>query len=293
MKPSAFEYHDPSSSTEVLALLSRYGSDAKILAGGQSLVPLMNFRLARPEHLVDINNVTELEGWRHDGATLRLGALTRHVELERSAGLREVCPLLGQAAAMIGHPQIRSRGTLGGSLAHGDGAAELPGAMLALDATMVAVSSKGERRIPAKDFFTFHLTTDLQPDELLSHVEVPCDSVWDGSAYLEVAAREGDFAKAGSAVVLKVADSAVKDVRVVCIAVGPTPVRVEAVEDLVRGSGLGKEVLDQVPSLVAQSVEPGDEVKVSAAYRRRVAGALTRRALEQAWDSAVSKERHG
>jgi len=287
VKPAPFGYHRPATVAEAVALLDALQDDVKVLAGGQSLVPLMNFRLSVPAELVDINGIAELTGHDVTGDVLRLGALTRHHELERSATVRGAAPLLALAAPYIGHPQIRSMGTLGGSLSHADPAAELPGIMLALDARMVAASARGERIVPAAEFFVSHFTTALEPDELLTAVEVPVAPERTGHAFLEVAARYGDFALVGAGAAVTVdADGVITEARIACTSVAPTPVRAAAAEELLRGATPDADVLAEVERLVAGALEPTPELKASAAYKRRTAGVLVARAVRQAWREA-------
>jgi len=287
VKPAAFGYHHPETVAETVALLDELQDDVKVLAGGQSLVPLMNFRLSVPAELVDINGIAELTGHDVTGDVLRLGALTRHHELERSATVRGAAPLLALAAPYIGHPQIRSMGTLGGSLSHADPAAELPGIMLALDARMVAASARGERIVPAAEFFVSHFTTALEPDELLTAVEVPVAAERTGHAFLEVAARYGDFALVGAGAAVTVdEDGAITEARIGCTSVAPTPVRAAAAEELLRGATPDADVLAEVERVVAGALEPTPELKASAAYKRRTAGVLVARAVRQAWREA-------
>jgi CO/xanthine dehydrogenase FAD-binding subunit len=287
VKPAPFGYHRPATIAEAVALLDALQDDVKVLAGGQSLVPLMNFRLSVPAELVDINGIAELTGHDVTGDVLRLGALTRHHELERSATVRGAAPLLALAAPYIGHPQIRSMGTLGGSLSHADPAAELPGIMLALDARMVAASARGERIVPAAEFFVSHFTTALEPDELLTAVEVPVAAERTGHAFLEVAARYGDFALVGAGAAVTVdEDGAITEARIGCTSVAPTPVRAAAAEELLRGATPDADVLAEVERVVAGALEPTPELKASAAYKRRTAGVLVARAVRQAWREA-------
>jgi CO/xanthine dehydrogenase FAD-binding subunit len=287
VKPAPFGYHRPATVAEAVALLDALQDDVKVLAGGQSLVPLMNFRLSVPAELVDINGIAELTGHDVTGDVLRLGALTRHHELERSATVRGAAPLLALAAPYIGHPQIRSMGTLGGSLSHADPAAELPGIMLALDARMVAASARGERIVPAAEFFVSHFTTALEPDELLTAVEVPVAAERTGHAFLEVAARYGDFALVGAGAAVTVdEDGAITEARIGCTSVAPTPVRAAAAEELLRGATPDADVLAEVERVVAGALEPTPELKASAAYKRRTAGVLVARAVRQAWREA-------
>ena len=202
MKPPPFEYDDPGTVDEVLALLAEHGEEAKLLAGGQSLVPLLNFRLARPERLIDLNRVVELSYLRLGDESMRIGALLRHSELERSQEVRERLPLVHQAVRLVGHAQIRNRGTVGGSVAHADPAAELPVAFTALDARFHVRSQRGERTLGASDFFVTHLTTALEPDELLTEIEVPLPPPQTRAAFVEYSRRHGDFGLGGAAVLL-------------------------------------------------------------------------------------------
>jgi CO/xanthine dehydrogenase FAD-binding subunit len=287
VKPSAFTYHRPDTVAEAIDMLDRMQDESKVLAGGQSLVPLMNFRLSVPENLIDINGVAELTGASRSGDALRLGALTRHRELERSPEIRAAAPMLAMAAPYIGHPQIRSMGTLGGSLAHADPAAELPTVILAVDATIIARSVRGERRIPAAEFFSSHFTTTIEPDELVVAVEVPASPPRTGQAFTEVAARHGDFALAGAAAVVTVdEDGAITEVRIVCTAVAPTPVRVPAAEKLLRGARPGPELLAEIESAVEETLDPTPELKASARYKRHTAAVLAGRAVARAWADA-------
>lgn len=292
MKPSAFAYHRPSSVDEALALLVEHPDDAKVLAGGQSLIPLMNFRLSIPEQLVDINDIDELRGCESDGTVLRLGALTRHRELDTTPEIAAACPLLAQAAPFIGHPQIRSMGTLGGSISHADPSAELPGLMVVLDAVIVARGSRGERRIPASEFFSFHFTTTLEPGEIVASVEIPVAGEHEGAGFFEVAARHGDFAMAGAAATITVGpDDTVADARIACIAVASTPVRMSAAEEVLRGRQVTEEVLAEVAAAVRDNLDPTPDLKVSAAYKKRTAGVLARRAVERAFHNARTVNR--
>jgi carbon-monoxide dehydrogenase medium subunit len=290
VKPSAFTYHRPASLSEALEILDRHQDDAKILAGGQSLVPVMNFRLAAPEHLVDINRVPELAGYEVAGGTVRMGALTRHRELLSERRLRTDAPLLPLVGPFIGHPQIRSVGTLGGSLSHADASAELPGAVLALDATIVIRSTAGERRVPARDFFQSYFTTVLEPDEILAAVEFPATAPREGVGFREVAARHGDFALAGVAASVTVeAGGTIADARIAAIAVADVPVRLTEAESALRGRTPTPDVLDEVRAAVRDALDPPPALKASAAYKRRTTAALTAHVVERAWANA--KER--
>jgi CO/xanthine dehydrogenase FAD-binding subunit len=263
VKPAPFEYHLPASVDEALDLV---GDDARPLAGGQSLVPLLNFRLARPERLVDLNALAELDYLRSSHGTLQIGALTRQATLERSALVADGWPLLSQAIRLVGHPQIRSRGTVGGSVAHADPAAELPVALTALGARFHLRSPGGTRAVDASEFFLGPLHTVREPDELLVEVEVPEPAEGAGSGFAEHARTHGDFATAGAAAVVAPGVGA----GIVLLGAGPMPVRAEAAERaLSAGASPG-----EAATLAAQEVEDD--------HRRALCTELARRAIEEA-----------
>jgi carbon-monoxide dehydrogenase medium subunit len=279
MKPPVFEYHDPRTVDEGLDLLRRYGDEAKVLAGGQSLMPMLNFRLARPAHLIDINRVGGLAAIRRSEDTLGIGSMVRQRALERSAEVHAWCPLVRRALALVGHPQIRNRGTLGGSLAHADPAAELPALALALDARLVLRRAGERRTVAARDFFVTQLTTAARPDELLVEVELPA---WPntGFAIHEVAMRQGDFALGGAITALTFGpDRRVAAARVVAFGVADRPIRIESAEAVLVGASPSEDACAAAAALVSQAVDPPSDIHASAAYRKRLSGALTRRAL--------------
>jgi CO/xanthine dehydrogenase FAD-binding subunit len=285
VKPPPFEYHDPQSVDETLALLAEHGDEAKVLAGGQSLVPLMNFRLARPERLVDINNVGGLDGLRVDGGELRIGAMVRHSALERSADVASRVPLLTDAVRLVGHVQIRNRGTVGGSVAHADPAAELPAALAALDARFHVRSTRGERVVDARDLFVTHLTTSLEPDELLTEIVVPLPAPRTAAAFVEFARRHGDFALGGAAVLLTGAnDGSVARASLALLAAGPTPLRVPAAERSLEGRLPGDDAAREAAALAVAGIEPTGDIHGSSEYRRGLIEALVRRAIVAAAD---------
>jgi carbon-monoxide dehydrogenase medium subunit len=276
-----FDYVAPGSIDEALALLAERGDDAKVLAGGQSLVPLLNYRLARPRVVVDINGLP-LDGVSVAMGRLRIGALTRHAQLEESSELARDCPLLREAAALIGNVRVRTLGTLGGSLAHGDPAAELPMVMVALDARLGIAGRSGRRTVAAGEFFTGYLTTALAPDELLTEVEIPTirDMGW---AVEEVSRRAGDFAIVAATALIRLdARGRVDEARLAFGGVGPAPLRVPAAEDRLRGAEPTAERLGQAADAARDALAPQSDVFVSAAYRRLLAGVLCRRALGRA-----------
>ena len=281
MKPPRFDYHAPVSLDEAQALLARHGDGARVLAGGQSLMPMLNFRLARPAHVVDVNRVRGLDGIAvAPGGGLRLGALVRQRALERSALVAERAPMVAQAMPFVGHPQIRTRGTLGGSLAHADPAAELPAVMLALDAVLTLRRAGGERTVAAADFFVAELTTALRPGELLTEVALPPWPARAGGELREVAIRRGDFALGGAVATLALdAGGRVAAARIVCFGVGPRPLRVLAAEGALVGGAPSPAAFAEAGRIASAAVDPPEDIHASAGYRKRLAGVLTARAL--------------
>jgi len=280
VKPPRFKYHDPTTLDEALGLLATYGDQAKILAGGQSLVPTMNFRLARPDHLVDINRIGELAAVSSGAGGLVVGAMTRQRTLERSDLIGQNCPLVTQAMPYIGHPQIRNRGTIGGSVVHADPAAELPAVMVAADARLTLQKRDGELVVEATDFFVGQLTTVVEPDEMLVRIELPAWPERSGSSLQEVAMRLGDFALGGVATILSLgADGRIARARIACFGVDERPIRVAEAEQSLVGSAPDEAAFAEAGRIVSARVDPSDDIHASAGYRRRLAGILTRRAL--------------
>jgi carbon-monoxide dehydrogenase medium subunit len=284
VKPPPFDYTRPRSLADALAALAEHGADARPLAGGQSLIPLLNLRLARPSLLVDLNVVPGLADVRPDDGWLVLGAMVRQRALERDPQVGRHVPLLSQAARLAGHPSIRNRGTLGGSLAHADPSAEYPAVALALDAELVARGASGERVIPAGEFFVDLFTTALKPEELLTAVRIPVLPDGTGWAIHEIARRHGDFALAGAAVVLrKAADATCQHAAIALFGVATRPLRARAAEQALVGSPLTPERIGEAAALAVDAIdEPLSDVHGSAAYRRRMAGVVVRQALEEA-----------
>ena len=282
----AFEYVAPATIEDALAVLAEHRDDAKVLAGGQSLVPLLNYRLARPRVVVDVNGLP-LDGVGVTADGLRLGALTRHAMLQESDEIARACPVLRDAAALIGNVRVRALGTIGGSLAHGDPAAELPMVMVALDARLGIAGQAGRRTVAARDLFTGYLTTVLAPDELLTDVEIPetRDMGW---AVEEISRRAGDFAiVAVTALVRLDARGRVDDARLAFAGVGPAPLRSPAAEDLLRGAEPTDERIGQAADAARDALAPDSDAFVSGAYRRLLAGVLARRALTRAVARAI------
>ena len=288
MKPPVFEYHATTSIAESLKLLDELrDEDAKVLAGGQSLMPILNMRLARPSHVVDVNGVRELDYIRpSDGGGLAIGALTRHRALERSGEVARVLPLVAQAVPLIGDRQIRCRGTIGGSLAHADPAAELPTVIVALDAELVLQKQSGMRVVPADSFYVTFLTTVLEPDELLLAVRFPAPPPGAGYAFLELARQQGAFAIVTAAAMIVLEDGRIEDVRLALGGVGPTPIRARRAEGMLRGEAPTAAVLAAAARVAAEDTEPSADVHGDEGYRREVAAVYARRALAAAAERA-------
>ena len=279
MKPASFEYYDPTTLDEALDLMSRFGDEARPLAGGQSLVPLMNFRLLRPAHLIDLNCVSELSYLKTENGVLRIGATTRQRALERSADVVRRWPLLREATSFIGHIQIRTRGTVGGSLAHAFPSAELPVAMVTLDASFVLRAKNHQRTVGAEDFFLSYMTTVLEPGELLAEIRVPPLPTNTGWSYQEVSRRHGDFALAGAASVLALdANGHVQHARLTLT--GTIPIRTRA-EQLLLGQKPSESLFREVARRATEGLEQDSDIHASAEYRRNVCEALARRTLTQ------------
>lgn len=282
MKPARFDHLLPASLDEALAMLAAHAPDARPLAGGQSLVPMMNFRLARPAVLVDLNKIPELAYIRDAGDHLAIGAMTRERAIENSDLVRAASPLLHDATLNIAHLPIRSRGTIGGSISNADPAAEYPATVLALDATLVAQSVRGAREIPASAFFDGVMTTTLEPDEILAEIRVPKAPPGSGGAFVEIARRHGDFALAGVAAQITLDGGTVTDIRLAACGVGPGPIRLTAAEDILRAGGLTDPALAEAGRAAAEAADPDGDVHATAAYRRKLAGVMTRRAVGKA-----------
>lgn len=287
MKPSRFAYHDPTNLDEALGLLREHGDEAKVLAGGQSLMPMLSMRLAYPSVLIDLNGLDELEGISEHGDEIVFGALTRHAHAEDSPVVAAACPLLTRALPWVAHRSVRNRGTLGGSLAHADPAAEIPAVMTALGATVVAQAASGPRRIPIEELFDMPLMSTLAPDEILTEIRVPRQPAQSGCAVAEIARRHGDFALAGVVATAVVGgDGAVADIRLVSFATGPVPQRLLAAEAVLAGARPDGALLAQAGRLASEEVDPGDDLHATSAYRRAVTAVLVERALEEALTSA-------
>jgi CO/xanthine dehydrogenase FAD-binding subunit len=286
MKPAPFDYIAATSVDMAAAALAEGDGDAKIIAGGQSLVPLLNFRLLRPSILIDINRIDSLAFIRETATDIRVGALTRHHQLETAPVIARHLPVLSCAMTHVAHLAIRNRGTIGGSLAHGDPAAELPMMALLLDAELHIASVAGARTTAARDFFLDALTVDLAAGEIVTEIVLPKLPPRTGWGFAEVSRRRGDFALAAAAATLTVAAGAIIEARIALTGVGRTAVRAAAAESLLVGHALEPPLASQAIEAVRAAIEPDTDLHASADYRRHLAGVLTSRALAAAWGRA-------
>jgi CO/xanthine dehydrogenase FAD-binding subunit len=282
MKPPKFDYHAPATVDEALALLARYGGEAKVLAGGQSLMPLLNFRLTRPAALVDLNGIAGLAGIREDDGRVRLGAMTRQRTIEFSPVIARRLPLLAEATKLVGHLPIRSRGTIGGSIAHADPAAEYPAVLAALDGEVVVRGPKGERVVKPADFFQTYLTTSLAPEEIVTEIRLPSMDAHAGWAFEEFSRRHGDFAIVGIAAVVVGEGARCTAARLATAGAGPVPMRLRAAEEILEAQGLGDAAIQAAAARAAELVEPDSDLHASADYRRNLTRVLTERAVRRA-----------
>ena len=282
MKPAKFEYHAPASVDEALAILERYDGEARVLAGGQSLVPMMNFRLAQPRAIVDLNRVAGLAFIDEEGETVRIGSMTRQRRLESDPLIARKLPLLGEALRWVGHLPTRSRGTIGGSIAHADPSAEIPMVLRALEGEIVARGPQGERRIPAQDLFHAALTTNLAPLEIITEVRFPAMPAQAAHAIEEFARRKGDFAIAAVAVMLMRDGERCTKARLATAGVGPISIRLRDAEAVLEQKGLGETAIAEAADKAAAEVDPISDLNGSAEYRRHLTGVLTSRAVVRA-----------
>jgi len=283
MIPPAFEYLRPKTVPEAIALLKQHGDEAKILSGGQSLIPMMKLRLARPGYLIDINRIAGLAYIKEEGGFLKIGGLTREAELEASPLVRSKYPLLTDTTAVIADPQVRNLATVGGNLAHGDPANDHPATMLALGASVVAIGPSGEREIPVEKFFPGLFTTALQPDEILKEIRIPIPTPSSGGAYLKLERKVGDYATAGVAVQVTLDGSGTCTRAGIGLTnVGFTPIKATKAEASLQGKVLDKAAIQQAAQLAASESQPTDDIRGSADYKRDLVRVLTSRAIERA-----------
>jgi carbon-monoxide dehydrogenase medium subunit len=290
MKLPEVEYEAPTTVAEAIDLLAEHGDEASVLAGGQSLIPLLALRLARPAVLIDINGIDELAGVSAADGRVAIGAVTREYVAEESGTVADAVPLLAAALPLIGHEAIRSRGTIGGSLAHADPAAELPAVARALDAEFVVRGPSGERVIPAAQWFEGYLTTSRHPDELLVEVRFPAAGPDTGTSFEEVARRHGDFAIVGLATSLVLSGGVISDARLAFAGVSDVPVRAAAAEELLAGERPSAELFDEAARRATTDLDPPADLQGSSDYRKTVAAAVVRRGLRAAADNARERQ---
>ena len=287
MIPAAFDYHAPGSIAEATRLLARLGDDAKILSGGQSLIPLMKLRLASPKHVVDINGIAGLAGIGESDGVLRIGALARESDLEESGLVRTRYPLLFDTSKVIADPVVRNMATVGGNLAHGDPANDHPATMLALGAEIVAAGPGGERRIPIASFFTGPFATALKGDEILTEIRVPSPGPRSSGAYVKLERKVGDFATAAVAVQIELDAGGVCSLAGIGLTnVGSTPIKAAAAEALLQGKRLDEPAIKRAAELAAQAAQPSADLRGSAEYKKDLIRVLTARALRKAAERA-------
>jgi len=290
MIPPSFDYHVPDSVNDAIGMLQKYGSEAKILSGGMSLIPLMKLRLAEPAHLIDINRISGLDYIKESDGFLEIGALAREVDLEKSELVRSKYPLLLDTTLVIADPLVRNRATIGGNLAHGDPANDHPATMLALEAEIVVVGSQGERKIPVTSFFTDLFTTALSSGEILTEIRIPIPPPGSGGAYFKLERKVGDFATAGVAAQLTVGkDDVCERAGIGLTNVGLTPVKARRAEEALRGKKIDGESIKRVAQLAAQESEPTADLRGSGEYKRDLVRVLAIRAL----DRALERSRRG
>ena len=290
MYPAGFEYFKAGSISEAIALLKRYGDDAKLLAGGQSLVPMMKLRVARPKYLIDIHRIADLNYIREEVGQIRIGAMTRHVEIEESPLIGDRLPMLQEAAGEIGDTQVRNRGTMGGGLVEADPCCDYGPVVLALNAQMRCVGVNGERLIPAAEFFIFAYTTALQPDEILTEIVFPTPRHNGAGVYLKLEKVAGDFAIASAAVqLILAANGACAEIGIGVAGGASVPQKGEKVEALLRGKTIAPALLDEAGRLIQEGAEPIEDMRGSAAYKKKALGAVLRRANIESLRRAEAK----
>ena len=282
MIPRPFEYHAPTSVEAALALLATHGGEAKLLAGGHSLLPMMKLRFAEPAHLVDLNRIPSLRGIRLEGNQIRIGAMTTENDLVWSPLLAEHCPLLVETARLISDPQVRYRGTIGGDISHGDPGNDHPAVMLCLGASFVVQGRQGERLVAADGFFLGTYATALDPEEILTEIRIPVPAKDSGSGYAKLKRKTGDFATAAAAVLLQLDGENVLDVSIALTNVGPTALKATAAEDALRRRPLTDGAIDEAARLARSICDPVEDLRGSVSYKIAMAGEMTRSALRTA-----------
>jgi len=287
MIPREFEYHAPKTVPDALGLLKQFGDEAKLLAGGHSLLPMMKMRFAEPAHLIDLGKIRELKGIREDGGTLRIGAMTTENELIWSKLLQDKCPLLVEGARLISDPQVRYKGTIGGDIAHGDPGNDHPALMLALGASFVLKAATGERVVPADGFFTGSYATLLKPGEIMTEIRIPVPAPNTGYCYAKLKRKIGDFATAAAAVTLRMKGETVQEVAIALTNVGACVLRARAAEDSLRGKAMNDASIAEAARLAMSICDPAVDQRGDAEYKTAMAGEMTQRALRTARSRAT------
>ncbi|MDA5108047.1 xanthine dehydrogenase family protein subunit M [Brevibacillus thermoruber] len=290
MKPASFNYYRPSTLEETLQLLQDCGDEGKLIAGGQSLIPILNMRLSSLEHVIDINGLRELDFIRLEEGILKIGGLCRQRSLEKSPTVKEVAPLLSEAVPFIGHVQTRNRGTVGGSLVHADPTAEIPLSLLALDATAIIQSAEETREVPVQDFFITYLTTDIAPTEMLTEIQIPVDTLPKGYAFVEFSRRHGDFALVAAACLLDTdEDGTITAGRLAIGGVDAVPMIAQEAMDVLLGEKLTDALLEEAGQIAAENTDPEGDLHASREYRLHLAKVFTKRAIRNAYERSLQK----
>jgi carbon-monoxide dehydrogenase medium subunit len=286
MIPPTFEYHAPGSVDDAIALLSQYGDEAKILAGGHSLLPMMKLRFAEPEHLVDINNIESLKGIREENGAIVIGSMTSESALIASSLLQEKCPMLPEAAKMIADPQVRNRGTIGGDISHGDPGNDHPALMLALDATFTLVGPNGSRQVAAADFFLGTFFTALEADEILTEIRIAPQAANTGASYQKLKRKTGDYATAAAAAVITLSGDTCQSAAISLTNLGATAMRASAAEAVLVGQVITADLIDQAAAKAMEICDPAEDLRGDAEYKTHMGGEMTRRAIKAAMQRA-------
>ena len=287
MIPREFEYHAPTTIPDALGLLKQFGDEAKLLAGGHSLLPMMKLRFAQPGHLIDLGGIRELKGIREEGGALRIGAMTTENELIWSKLLQDKCPLLVEGARLISDPQVRYKGTIGGDISHGDPGNDHPALMLVLGASFVLKASTGERVVPAEGFFVGSFATLLQPGEIMTEIRIPVPAPGTGYCYSKLKRKVGDFATAAAAVTLRMKGETVQEVAIALTNVGASVLRARAAEDSLRGKAMNDASIAEAARLAMRICDPAADQRGDAEYKTVMAGEMTQRALRTARSRAT------
>lgn len=287
MTPGNFEYHRPRTVDEAVELLGRLGGDARVLAGGHTLVPMMKLRLASPAHLIDIGGIDELRGVSAANGTISIGAVTTQAEAQASAALRDKCPILGETIEVIADPQVRNCGTIGGNVANGDPGNDLPAVMMALGAVYVLRGAGGARDVKAVDFYQGTFVTALAEGELLTEIRIPTPVAGHGYAYRKMKRKVGDYATAATAVILTVNGGRCEEAAVTLTNLGPTPINATAAADALTGSSVDDAAIDEAARRAADIADPADDMHGPREFRKQMAGEMTRRAIRDALSRAT------